>query len=107
MEAPEIYRNTIERLRRGIELHTTPSGRASMKAFADAYGFDRSNLVHVLGGKQELSVDLFMRLTAALKKQEPPQLPPGVERWSLRTWLEMQHVDVHGAMYDVVLNDGS
>jgi hypothetical protein len=105
MDALEKYTRTVESLRRTVEQHRTPSGAMSQRAFAEAYGYDRENLRRVLAGEQEMSVSLLLRLSATLRGQEPPQLPPGVERWSLRTWLEMQQVDVHGAMYEVNFRD--
>jgi hypothetical protein len=105
MDAAEIYTRTIENLRRSIEQHQTPGGRASVKAFAEAYGFSRQNLVEVLGHRQELSVGLFLKLTWCLKKGGPVPVwvaePEGIERWSLRTWLELDGFRVHSAMYDI------
>lgn len=105
MDPEEMYTRTVESLRRSIEQYPLEGQRSSVKAFALAFGYSRQNLVEVLGHKQEMSVSLLLRLSATLRGQEPPQLPPGVERWSLRTWLEMQAVDVHGAMYEVNFRD--
>jgi len=100
-----MYTRTIESLRRSIEQHPVEGRRSSVKAFAEAYGYSRQNLVEVLGHHQELSVALFLRLAATLAGRQVQQLPPGVERWSLRTWLEMQAVPVHSAMYEVNFRD--
>lgn len=100
-----MYTRTVESLRRTVEQHKTPSGRMSQRAFCEAYGYDRENLQSVLAGKQEMSVSLLLRLSATLSGKPAPALPPGVERWSLRTWLEMQQVNVHGAMYEVNFRD--
>ena len=100
MEAQEMYTRTIENLRRSIEQHETPSGKTSVKAFAEAYGFSRQNLVEVLGGNAELSVGLFMRLEAALRGQVV-EVPAKIERWSLCTWLEVDTFAVQKAMYSV------
>jgi hypothetical protein len=83
----------------------TPSGRASQRAFCEAYGYDRENLQSVLAGKQEMSVALFLRLAATLKGRPAPEAPAGVERWSLRTWLEMYQYPIHDLMYDVNFED--
>lgn len=100
-----MYTRTVESLRRTVEQHKTPGGGMSQRAFAEAYGYDRENLRRVLAGEQEMSVSLLLRLSATLGKQEAPVLPPGVERWSLRTWLAMQQVDVHGPMYEINFRD--
>lgn len=96
-----MYSRTIENLRRLISLHKTPLGRASIGAFSESYGFDKSNLIHTLGGKQEMSVGLFLRLAAALDGKPAPPMPDGVERWSLRTWLQLDSFTVQHAMYTV------
>jgi hypothetical protein len=100
-----MYRATVERLRRTVEKHRTPSGRASQRAFAEAYGYDRENLQSVLAGKQEMSVSLLLRLSATLSGKDAPQLPAGVERWSARTWLEMNQNPVYQAMFDICFAD--
>jgi hypothetical protein len=101
MEAHEMYLRTIQNLRRSIEQHPIEGERSSVKAFCNAYGFSRPNLSDILGGKSELSVGLFMRLSAALSKKPPVATAPALERWSLRTWLEVDTFQVQQAMYDV------
>lgn len=105
MNAQEMYTRTVESLKRSIEQHVVPDGRSSQRAFAEAYGFSRQNLQLVLAGQQAMSVELFLRLAAALKRREPPKLPPGLDTWSLVTWLEMQSVPIHSAMYEVNFED--
>lgn len=105
MTQAEMYTRTVESLRRTVEQHKTPGGGMSQRAFCEAYGYDRENLRRVLAGEQEMSVSLLLRLSATLKGQKAPALPPGVERWSLRTWLEMQQIDVHGPMYEINFRD--
>lgn len=96
-----MYDITIANLRSSIEQHQVEGRRASVKAFAERYGFSRQNLVEVLGGNQELSVGLFLRLDAALKGKEAPAIVPGLERWSLRTWLQVDGFAVQQAMYNI------
>lgn len=100
MKAAEMYSVTVANLRRSVEQHDTPSGNSSVKAFCEAYGFDRSNLTHVFNEKQEMSVGLFMRLTGILSGK-PVEMPEGVERWSLRTWLQVDSFAIQQAMYTV------
>jgi hypothetical protein len=96
-----MYEITVTNMRRSIEQHPVAGKQSSMKAFADAYGFSRQNLVEVLGGKQDMSVALFLRLSAALKGRPEPVTTPGVERWSLRTWLAQDAFAIQSAMYEV------
>jgi hypothetical protein len=105
MKSVDMYSVTVENLKRAVEMHETESGRSSVKAFCETYGFSRQNMVEVLNQKQEMSVHLFIRIEAALAKRPAPAMPDGVERWSLRTWLQMQQVNVHQAMYNVNFGD--
>ena len=102
-----MYAVTVENLKRAVEMHETESGKSSVKAFCEAYGFSRQNMVEVLNQKQEMSVALFVRIEAALARKAAPAMPEGVERWSLRTWLQMQQMqsDIHQAMYNVNFGD--
>jgi hypothetical protein len=63
-----IYRDTIQDLKSLIEVHVCPNGKSSIKAFAEFYGIDRSNLNKCLNGTngQELSVGVFQRCCLAL-----------------------------------------
>lgn len=101
MQAEEMYTRTIETLKRSVEQHETPSGKSSLKAFCEAYGIDRSNLAQITNGHQEISLALFMKISAILKGEEPKPMPAGVERWSLRTWLQVDSFAIQQAMYDV------
>lgn len=102
MKAIDQYSRTIETMKRSIEQHETPSGKMSVKAFCEAYDIDRSNLAMILNGKQEISISLFMKISAILdpELQQKP-MPEGVERWSLRTWLQVDAFSIQSAMYSV------
>lgn len=105
MDSNRIYAATIERLKRSIEQHPTPLNRSSVRAFAEAYGYHRENLRQVLNQEQDVSVSLFMKLAARLDNQPEPELPPALERWSLRTWLQIATDPIQLAMYQVCFRD--
>jgi transcriptional regulator with XRE-family HTH domain len=102
MQAIDQYSRTIETLKRSIEQHETPSGKMSVKAFCESYGVDRSNLTQILNGRQEISISLFIKISEILDPKLPRRaMPEGVERWSLRTWLQVDSFAIQQAMYSV------
>ncbi len=95
MQADIIYKRTLERLRTDIEKHVCPkSGRASIKAFCEEYGFNRPNMVTVLTGNNDMSIALFVRITEALGKLVPGRIAidaKQLDRISLRGYLGVDY----------------
>jgi len=97
MDAAKIYRETLGNLAVAISNHKLPNGRASLRAFCQAYGFNRPHLCQQLKGTatKELSVGVYLRLVAALGMCSPPVNSPEVSGMSLRHYLKIDSTIVN------------
>lgn len=98
MQTDIIYKRTLDKLRADIEKHICPkSGRASIKAFCEEYGFNRSNMVTVLTGNNDMSIALFVRINEALGRLIPGRIAIDVkqlDRISLRGYLAVDYTAI-------------
>lgn len=97
MEQKTFYEQLLQKLRELIESHESgPDGRASISAFAAAYGVNRQNLQEIFAGRQQMSLGLFIRVSTALQLGEYPagQFSQEAMQMSLRLYLEMQPAPV-------------
>jgi hypothetical protein len=93
MDANKIYDTTLVKLRALIVGHVCPlNGRASLKAFCEAYNVSRQNLQEVFAGRQDMSLGLFLRITNALTLVSSSQelTDPELLNMSLRLYLKIQ-----------------
>ncbi len=98
MQSDIIYKRTLDKLRSDIEKHVCPkSGRASIKAFCEEYGFNRPNMVTVLTGNNDMSIALFVRITEALGRLVPGRIvidAKQLDRVSLRGYLGVDYTAI-------------
>jgi len=101
-KATEIYEDTIRDLRGAIESHVTPSGKASTKAFCEAYGINRANLVRCLTGNngRELSVGLFQKISMHLGLINPATITDEEAFYniSLKSYILINNNAIFGAL---------
>jgi hypothetical protein len=97
MDAAKIYRETLGNLAVAINNHKLPDGRASLRAFCQAYGFNRPHLCQQLKGtaKADMSVGIYLRLVAALGLCSPPLNTPEASGMSLRHYLKIDSTTVN------------
>lgn len=97
MDAAKIYRETLGNLAVAINNHKLPDGRASLRAFCQAYGFNRPHLCQQLKGtaKADMSVGVYLRLVAALGLCAPPLNTAEANGMSLRHYLKIDSTTVN------------
>ncbi len=98
MQTDTIYQRTLNKLRVDIEAHVCPrSGKASVTAFCEEYGFNRPNMVTVLTGNNDMSIALFVRICEALGTLTPGRVVPNtkqLDRISLRGYLAIDYTAI-------------